>query len=295
MRSNSVIALGFFDSIHCGHRFLLNEGRKLSQKYGTDLGVITFDDNFLSNLPNGKKNCKEVFLLDERLSILREMGINNVEIIDTDNGFLSKTAEQFAEYVSSFMPKAIVCGADYTFGKFASGNASFLKAFFAKRYVEVKIVDLLIESGKKTSTSDIKNLLSGGNIIEANRLMGHNYFLDGIVSEGRHVGNELGIPTANIICTDKKLLPLCGVYSTLVTVDGCKYKALTNVGTHPTFDDYHFNTETFILGFNGDVYGKILRVEFLDRIRGIFKFCNSDELIAQIRKDINFVNGERND
>ena len=139
----------------------------------------------------------------------------------------------------------------------------------------------------KIASRDIRELLRNGEIEKVNTLLPYTYFMLGVVEKGRNVGGSvLGYPTANIPYPHDKVEMKAGVYKTYIYFDNKKYLGLTNVGAHPTFDDYNFNLESFVLDFDGDLYGKSIKVEFVQYLRGVFKFENSTQLKEQIDSDV---------
>lgn len=283
INSSTALSLGFFDSIHRGHRYLLQVGKKIASYYNAEFTVMTFDDNF--NTALGREE-KEVYLLSERLEILKSLGYDKIVVFESSTDFLNMDAEKFLRYLLTYNPIAIIAGNDYTFGKGAKGDIGLLKSFMKEHNVNVAEVDLLNYYNSKISTSRIKRFLLKGEIAKANKLLGDRYFVSGTVTKGKGLGNKLGIPTANIVAPKLKFLPKDGVYKTSVQVDGKTYDSITNVGTHPTFNDHSFNLETFILNYDGNLYNKKIKISFIDRLRDVIKFNSVDELVKQINSDI---------
>lgn len=284
--TKKVLALGYFDAIHKGHRMLLNYAQKIAEDFGNELLVCTFSDNFYSTLGRASK---EVFLLSERKKIFSSLGYDNLHIFDTTKEFFNKTKEEFLNYLLELQPSAIVVGTDYRFGKNASGSVDDLYSFFTVRNVRVEVTQLLFEDGEKISTTLIKKLLILGDIEKVNRLLGFEYFLTGNVKKGRQIGSKLGIPTANIDISHNKLPPKAGVYASKIRINNKIYPCITNIGSHPTFDDNNFNAETHIFGFDSDIYGQEVEISLIKYIREITKFDDKEGLITQISKDIIFA------
>ncbi|MBQ5930359.1 MAG: hypothetical protein IIX02_06165, partial [Clostridia bacterium] len=155
--------------------------------------------------------------------------------------------------------------------------------------VRVEIQPLIQMYGEKISSRAIKNLLTKGEIQKANALLDENFFLIGEVVKDRQIGRTLGFPTANIAYPKEKFPLRQGVYETRVCVDGITYKAITNYGARPTFDNAQVLTETYLDGFDGDLYGKMLKVEFVRYLRPVTKFSSADELKTQLELDIRTV------
>lgn len=281
---NNVLALGFFDSVHIGHRFLINTALSYAKKNNSKLIVVTFDDNFLSQL---RRDAKEIYLFEEKKEILLSLGVDKVISLPANKECLSLSKDQFLDYLyDAFCPKAVFFGSDYHFGKNAEGDKDCINKYFVSKAIEAITVDLLEIDSKKVASSDIRNLLMLGNIKEANKFLGEPYFISGIVEHGFAVGKKLNFPTANISFNEKKLVPKNGVYAVKAVFDGKSYLGLTNIGGRPTFNNETVKAETYVLDFDGDLYGKTIKIYLLEFIRDIIKFDSENELKAQITKDI---------
>ncbi len=264
--------LGGFDGLHLGHRQLLARAKKS----GLPVGAMT--------IVGGK--AQSIFTAKEREDIFRRSGVDFLfalpfsEIKDiSPEGFLSLLERECS-------PKLFVCGEDFRFGKGAAGTPATLKE---RGQGCVETLPLLEIDGEKVSSRTVKSLLSQGKIQAANALLGERFFLLGRVKKDRQVGRTLGFPTANIPYASEKLSIKAGVYESYVEIDGAGYKGITNYGARPTFGDATVVTETYIDGFDGDLYGRELKVEFLRFLRDIVKFDGAEELRAQLKKDIGRV------
>lgn len=278
-----VYALGLFDSMHKGHRELIEEGKKLANKLNTELCVVTFDDDLCGLL---SKTSKEVYLLREREEIISSLGINSIEVLPGSKEFLQTDKIEFLKFLSDFNPAGFVVGRDYKFGRYAAGDADLLKEYFSDKGVKVAVCPLKLFNGEKISTTEIKLLLSEGKIEEANYLLDAPFFFTGTVVEGLKNGRKLGLPTANIDFDARKFIPKEGVYMTKTIVDGRSFLSVTNIGMHPTINTEKANLESHILDFDGDIYKKNIKIEFYKYIRGVIRFKNADELKAQIANDV---------
>lgn len=280
IKESVVLALGYFDALHKGHLKLIEHAKQVAHTLSAKTAVFTFRTS-------PKEHRKEVFLFEERLEILKSLGIDYVVCADADDVFLSTEADVFIETLrKDIQLKAVVAGEDYTYGKDAKGKIGNL--FFHLKFYGIKlfIEELEREKGAKISTGNILSLLNDGMIEEANALLTRAFQIEGVVQGGRRQGRMLGYPTANIEYPPNKVLLKEGVYVSSVIIEQEKYKAVSNIGTHPTFDDVHFNVETFLLDFEGDLYGKKIGIEFYERIRDTVKFSSEQELINQLKKDI---------
>ncbi len=269
---DTALLLGGFDGLHLGHRQLLARAKES----GLPVGAMT--------IVGGKEGA--IFTAKEREKLFSRAGVDFTfelsfeKIKDmSPEAFLSRLEKEFA-------PKLYVCGTDFRFGAGAKGTPSDLKR---GGQVCVEVLPLLQTDGEKVSTRTVKKHLAAGEIERANALLGERFFLVGSVEKDRQVGRTLGFPTANIFYPQGKFPLKKGVYETRVVIDGREYKGITNFGTRPTFDDDEIVTETYLDGFEGDLYGRELTVEFVRFLREIEKFHGADELAAQLKKDIERV------
>ncbi|MBO4539117.1 MAG: riboflavin biosynthesis protein RibF [Clostridia bacterium] len=278
--TGSVLALGYFDSIHLGHGKLISAAKEYASKIDAAVSVATFEDGFLRFVGRDEK---EVFLLNERKLILNKNGVNEVCVFPADKEFLSQTKEQFCDRIRKMKPSAVFVGADYRFGINASGDADYLKNNLG---IPVFAIEILTVEGKKASTSTVRELLKTGEIEQANKLLTVPYFISGKVVEGRKDGRRMELPTVNITPEKDKLLPKFGVYAATVEAEDTEYLAVLNVGGHPTFFDDKINVEAHIVGFDGDLYGKTVFIYPHCFLRDIIRFADKKELKEQIEKDI---------
>ena len=270
-KTGSVLLFGGFDGLHTGHKKLLNSARK----YGLPIGITTIF---------GCKNSDTLFTEEERRTIFKNAGFAFV-CETTFADIKDVQAETFAERLKEkYNVQAFVCGDDFRFGKGAQGTPETLN-----KTAKVDVEEILTRNGEKISTSTIKACLSTGDVTTANALLGERFFLLGEVVEGRKIGREMGFPTANVTYPQGKFSIKTGVYETRVTLEDKTYKGITNYGARPTFDNKQVLTETYIDGFSGDLYGKTIKVEFVNFLREIRKFDSAEDLRAQLQEDIRRV------
>jgi tRNA pseudouridine55 synthase len=274
--NSNVLALGFFDALHAGHRKII----EIAKKSALRPRLATFDDDFMAALAREEKL---IYLLEERRQILEDLGLDPM-VLSPSADFINMEHTDFLRYLDNLKPDKIIAGADYRFGCGAKGDSAALVRHFGDR---AEIVELIERDGAKISSGRIRKLLEAGQIAEANDLLGAPYFVSGTVEAGRGAGAQMSIPTANITPPPQKLLPKEGVYATTTEVSGELYPSITNVGTHPTFADYTFNVETHILDERTlNIYNEPIKIYFLQRLRDIVKFEDKDELQRAIAKDI---------
>lgn len=279
---NKVYCLGFFDCVHLGHRALIDSALDTAKELSAVLYALTFSDGFFQVLGKDKE---EIYTLSERKKLLYAAGVESVEALPSTSNFLMLSPIEFLNRIIDDEVCGVVCGEDYTFGKDAAGNVELLSDYLKKRGIKFKTVPLLKLCGEKVSSSAVRALLKEGAIEKANILLGAPYGITGEVVRGKGNGRKFGVPTANILPPNGKLLPKFGVYKTRTEINGIIYRSLTNVGTQPTFNGDVKNVETMILNFEGDLYGKIISVSFLKRIRDVMKFPNPEALYKRIKLD----------
>jgi len=284
--NNYYIALGYFDSLHLGHRAIIEKTVNLANGSGAKSVVFTFEKEIFPT-------SKSVYTLNERKQILSKTGVNEVFVYPVNQNSLSLSPNEFLDYLNeNFSIKGYVCGQDYTFGKGGVGNTETLLSYAKTRGQTVFVQDFLTVDGAKISTTTIKSLLQKGDIEKANYLLGSPYFLSGEIIRDRGIGKRLGFPTANMLISQEKTPLKNGVYRGHVVIDGVIKKALINYGARPT---YSLNTplvETHILDFNGDLYGKELTVYFDGFLREIVKFDSETALKEQLKKDLESIKND---
>jgi len=284
----TVIALGYFDSVHEGHKKVIREARSYADEHGYTLTVFTFEGNLKATLNGTDDKC--VYLPKEREKFLRELGADDIYFAPVDFNFLSTGKLAFLNKLNrKYRIKCYVSGLDYRFGKFGKGDISDIERYALAHDQDRIVVDTFEFDGEKVSTTQIKSLLSAGDIKKANFLLGRNYSVTGEVFKDRNLGAKLGFPTANIKLDKDKFRIKDGVYSGLIKLDGKDYRAIINYGARPTFALSDKLVETHVIGFNGDLYGREITVEFLSRMRDVKKFSSEMELARQLQDDLRAV------
>ncbi len=282
--SKTAVALGFFDGVHIGHMSLINKIKELEAD-GLKSCVYTFDKHpskiFGTRMPL-------ILSFEDKIKELKETGVNAVYVQETDKEFLSLSPEEFVQKVliEKLSAAHVVAGENFTFGKNKSGNAEMLKKLCAENDIECTIMPYKTIGETVVSSTEIRKMITEGDIRSANEYLGRRYGYSGVVKPGTQIGVKLGYPTANITPDENIILTPNGVYASLAVIDGKTYKAITNIGIAPTFDKTKMLIETNILDFDGDIYNKEIRIFLVDMIRQEQKFASSDELSLQIAKDI---------
>lgn len=292
LENRSAVALGKFDGIHLGHRRLLD--RVLDQKEnGLSAVVFTFDTSAAFFFGG---ETKELSTRDEKRQVFSQMGIDvliefplNRETAATD------PAEFVSRYLAGQMRTAYLCaGPDISFGKGGAGDYTVLSEFARTYGYQVELIDKVCVDGEEVSSTRVRSAVREGRMEKAARMLGAPYGAGGIVVHGRALGRRLGMPTANLVPEEGKLLPPNGVYYSRVFVDGKSYRGISNVGCKPTVSDEKImGVETYLYDFEGEIYDRNIRVEFLSFRRPEKTFDSVETLKKQIEDDVeagrNFV------
>lgn len=281
----TAVALGNFDGLHTAHMTIMRSCREYAHSRGLAAGVLLFSEHTLKVIANA--DVKILTPERQKLKILEESGMDFVYIRDFDKEFMQLEPEEFVKRLVSVLNASAVCvGYDYRFGHKAKGDTGLLKQLGKKYGFDVIVISEIDFEGKAVKSTFIRQLIKEGNVEHAAALLGRPFMLEGAVAEGFRNGTKMGIPTANLDYDSNMILPLNGVYAGYTYVEGKKYKSVINVGNNPTFNADKITVESHILDFDGDIYGKVVKVEFIKRLRGEIKFDGVEALVKQIRADI---------
>lgn len=282
-----VLCLGFFDCMHLGHVRLLETAQRLAAKRDAKLALFTFCNNHFATL---NRPTKLIYTFDERVCLYQSLGVDVVVTAHFDDKFMLQSGAQFlTQLFGNLNLRGVVCGRDFTCGSDLSGPDAV--AHFFVDVCPVETVPLVKNaSGEKISSTLVRDLLLQGKIERANAYLSQPFFFVGAVSHGRSVGHALGFPTANLEIPSDKLAPV-GVYAGEVAADGATYDAIVNVGNMPTFGVETQRVEAHLLGFDGDLYGKTVKVSLRKFLRPIRKFDSEQELKLQLAQDISCLKG----
>ena len=263
-----AVAIGTFDGVHLGHRRVI----EAAIAAGGRPTVVTFDPHPRRVLGYA---VEQLATLERRLELLADLGVEDTLVVEFTLETQRVEAEHFAErYLQAIGAEVVVAGEDFRFGHHRRGDLELL----AELGLEVRPVPLL----EGVSSSDIRHLLHGGDMVTAARLLGRPPEVEGIVVEGDARGGTLGFPTANVAADPALLVPLPGIYAGFAG----GHRAAISIGTNPHYGGDELRIEAFLLGFAGDLYGKRLVVELWDRLRDEEVFANEQALIEQIAHDV---------
>ena len=278
---NLALALGYFDGVHVGHREIITMLVREAKAKGLSPYVLTFADS----LSKAKKTQSIIYNTEEKVKIFEALGVDGVIIADF-HSIANLSPEAFVEEViiDSFGAELAISGYNFRFGKGASADSSRLVELMCSRGKSAIILSEQRIDGKPLSATVIRGLISEGRLDEATRMLGLPYSIMGRVERGLGLGKAYGFPTVNLPLRDTSPLSV-GVYRTAVLVNGRLYTGVTNVGRCPTVAEREIHAETLIADFDGDLYGKEIRIFFLGLLRPEKKFDSVDELREQIYLD----------
>lgn len=288
-----VVTIGNFDGVHQGHKALLNRAVKRAREISGTSVAITFDPHPKSVIGHGSPPL--ITTTAQKIDLVAELGIDVLIIIPFDRDFAAMDAAAFIQHVlyEGTGLVELVVGYDFRFGKGGVGHYDLLFEEGKRLGFQVDQEGVTQIGGQVISSSLIRKLLQAGDMEEVRLYLGRDYFIDGAVIRGQSRGKDLGFPTANLDPVNP-IIPPGGIYATWVELDEgdadqCFYYGAANIGYNPTFGDNPLSVEVFLLDFDGDLYGKTLRLHFTKRLRDEVKFADVDELIAQMTRDVEDV------
>ena len=265
------VAIGTFDGVHLGHRAVI----------GSSDTVVTFDPHPLAVIrPDALPKLLDSFPV--KRDLIGGLGVDELVVIPFNRDFMQKSAEEFVEQILIGLlgAREVSVGENFRFGKGARGDAKLLASYDE---FETRVVPLVEVAGETVSSSHIRGLVAAGDVVRAAEFLGGPFMLEGTVVQGDRRGRELGFPTANIVPDDHLAVPGHGVYAAWAH----GHPAAVNVGVRPTFDTGRgLLVEAYLLDFDGDLYGQPLRIAFTERLRGEKRFDSVDDLVAQMRLDV---------
>ena len=284
---NSWLTVGVFDGVHRGHQEVINKlvtGAHASEALAV---VLTFDPHPAKVF--GRGDIKLLTLPGERAKLLGNMGVDVVITHPFDRDVANITAFDFMNQLKDRLGlEHLVLGYDSALGKDREGNATRLTEIGHELGYAVEVVSALGDESGVISSTEIRKLISAGEVAEAAKLMGHPHVLQGLVAYGDRRGRTIGFPTANLNYSREKVIPSGGIYACWAYVRHEKFRAAVNIGTNPTFtpDKQTMSVEAYILDFDEEIYDEIVKLEFVSRLRDELKFDSVDALVRKIREDV---------
>ena len=282
-----VLALGFFDGVHQGHRAVILKAKQKAQQLGLKLAVMTFDR--YPKLTYQKLAPKDVTYLTKtpaKLAIFEQLGVDFAYVLEFNERIAKLLPKDFVDnYINALQAKCVVAGQDYTFGKPNIANMTTLKEYAQNKFEVLAVSDLNDQEGKISSTR-IRNAIDQGQITVANQLLGAPYQFSGEVVHGDARGRLIGFKTLNIAYEKDQRLLAVGVYAVKVKIGDTWYYGVGNIGRNETFGaNRKLTVEIYVFDFNQEIYGQIVTVQWHAFLRPTVKFKTVDDLINQLKQD----------
>jgi riboflavin kinase/FMN adenylyltransferase len=277
-----TLTVGSFDGVHLGHADVIHRTVAAARRDGAQPALMTFEPHPRCVLDPA--NCPQsVTTLQEKLALVESLGIEHAIVIRFDRALSALSPQEFVDRIAPAMEvRRWVVGFDFAFGRERRGNAEWLRA----NGHAVDVVPPFTLNGKELHSSDVRRLVTLGEMEEVTRLLGREYSMAGPVEAGDKVGRRLGFPTANIAIEPNKLVPALGAYAGRAIAEEGRFIAALSVGYRPTFGGTQLRVEAFLLDFEGDLYQKRLELRFVRYLHPDITFPNTDELVQQLRKDV---------
>ena len=283
----TVATIGFFDGVHLGHRYLINQVKIAASQCGWCSSIITFPVHPRQVIQSDYQPSL-LSSPEEKIELLASTGIDNCILLPFTRELSQLTAWEFMQLLyDKYKVRMLVIGYDHRFGHNRAETFEDYCRYGRKLGIHIMQATAYTQEQDKVSSSAIRRALLSGEVSTAMKYLGYNYFMQGTVVSGYQVGRKIGFPTANLqVDFPNKLIPAIGVYAVRVSVNGQNYKGMLNIGHRPTLNNgTNLSIEVHILDFEGDIYQQPMRIEFVDFLRPEAKFNSVDELALQIQKD----------
>jgi riboflavin kinase / FMN adenylyltransferase len=287
LQNGATVTVGSFDGVHLGHQAVLREIDRRARAAGRVSLLVTFDPHPLE-VVNPEAAPPLLTTGAERLEILAQSPLDYVMLLRFDRHLAGLTPEQFVREVllERCAVKELVIGHDHGFGRGRSGDVETLRRLGRAQGFEVDVVDPVDVGGQHVSSSRIRRAVAGGDLAGAAAMLGRPYGVVGRVVEGERRGRLLGVPTINLSeISPRKLLPPDGVYAVRVEWRGGRAGGMMNQGSRPTFNDGRRVLEAHLFGFEGNLYGEWVRIEWVERLRDVERFGSVEQLQQQLERD----------
>ena len=286
-----VLSIGSYDGIHRGHQRIISKIKEISSIKNIYSSILFFETPPKLYLRNEFKNML-ITLPSERKMLLKEYGIDFILPLEFNSKIhLMNPGDFFQKFIfNQYRVSDMVVGRDFAVGYRREGDLKWLLGLAKRKKFNLVVLDFIKYENHKISSSVIREMLRNGMVEKAAELLGRYYFVTGIVKRGMGIGTKLGYPTANIDVDERKILPL-GVFVVEVCINGNYFNGVANVGTRPTLKTMERSLlcEVHILNFNRKIYGEEIRVSFIHKIRDEKKFNSLEELVKQIKSDVDYT------
>ncbi len=290
-KGNAVVTTGTFDGVHIGHRKIIARLIEKAKEINGETVLLTFLPHpKLVLSPHAQTRVTRILTtIEEKTELLEALGLDHLVILPFTREFSELSCEKYIEdvLISGFGTRAMVIGYDHRFGKNREGGIDYLIQHSERFQMQIEEINRQEIDNITISSTKIRKALEEGDIQTANELLGRHYEFSGTVVKGRQLGRQIGFPTANVQTQNEfKLIPKNGVYAVYAWVRGKKYGGVMNIGVRPTVEGKGITQEVYIFDFSDDIYGENVKVEIVDFIREEQKFNGLEELIAQIKRDV---------
>jgi riboflavin kinase/FMN adenylyltransferase len=288
---NTLVTIGVFDGVHIGHQNLLRRLVDEAHERGLTSAVITFRSHPEKIVHPGNQ-LPWLIDLDERIRIINNLGVEIIVAIPFTAEISRLSAREFVQLLIKHMKmKGMIIGPDFALGSKREGNSEYLGDLAIEMGFSLENVPPFVLDEGVVSSSAIRQTLAEGNVKKAEKLLGRSFRIDGLVTTGDQQGRLLGFPTANIIPNPEFIVPKDGVYTTVTQIDNVILPSITNIGVRPTFGGSRRLIETYLLDYEGDLYNRYIKIDFINRLRDEQRFETIDGLKAQMAKDVEHVRG----
>ena len=285
-QQNMLLSVGVFDGVHLGHQKLLTHLRDEARTKRLLSGVITFKSHPEVVL-TGENKLLWLNDLDTRIALLRNLGIDVVVALPFSSELARLTARRFVQLLQQHLKmRGLIIGPDFALGRNREGNAEELRILGRQMGFSVEVIPEVVIDGLVVSSSTIRRALAQGDMKKVEKLIGRLFSLSGQVVSGDRRGRDLGFPTANLDLKPDQALPGDGVYATITHTNDYSLPSITNIGVRPTFGGRKRVVETYILDFEGDLLGRRLTIDLVDKQRDEKRFDTVEELKAQMIRDV---------
>ncbi len=283
---DTVVTIGVFDGVHRGHLHLLEQARAAARREGLASAVVTFRNHPLTVL-QPQAQVTYLCTVERRLELLRQAGIEVVAPVTFTRELSQRTAREFVTALRERLRmRWLLCGPDFALGKGRQGTVPALTALGKELGYRVAPLEPFTAGGQVVSSTAVRQALARGEVPLAAELLGRPYSLTGRVVVGDRRGRALGFPTANMEWQPEIALPADGIYATIARAGDRAMDAVTSIGVRPTFGGEQRTIETFVLDFTGDLYGQMLTIDLIERLRGEERFASVEALVAQMHRDV---------
>jgi riboflavin kinase/FMN adenylyltransferase len=281
-----VVTIGNFDGVHLGHREIFRRVKRRAAELGGVSVVITFVPHPLRVIKSSKKLLL-INTYEEKELLIEASGIDYLLEIPFDAEFAAISATEFVTGVllGVIGMESLIIGYDYSFGRNREGNVALMQQLAREHSFNLEVLDPIASETTVFSSTAVRTMIAAGEVNKVVALLGRHYSLGGVVVHGYHRGKGLGFPTANLE-TDKEIVPRAGVYAVKVKLDEILYDGACNIGTNPTFHNDKQSVEVFLFDFAENIYGRQVRLYFIDRIRDEQEFPDQQALMAAIATDV---------